>query len=186
MDGTFDVVCQTTLALAPYQGPAAFVAEYAGIIRHRPGTGEPPTTVGGFRLYKVLRGLAMSYGHEVHAVCRAHSPALLRYCRAVFDRRLDSFRTEVEGRFHCLGADLLILDSLTLAQRWRGHRLGLLAVRRLLDVFEGGCGLVVCKPSPWEGAGAHGKVRLRRYFKHLGFRRIGKTGYYGLSTADIV
>jgi hypothetical protein len=127
----------------------------------------------------------MTYGHEVRAICRAHGRKLLGYCDAVFDPLTSDFRIEVEERFHCLGADLLVIDSILLARRWRGLKLGLLSLRKVVDSFAGGCGLVVCQPTPLEKSGEQGTLKLRRHIKRLGFRRIGRSAYYGLSTADI-
>jgi hypothetical protein len=46
---------------------------------------------------------------------------------------------------------------------------------------------VVCRPYPLGDdtpeARRAGTVKLRRYVKALGFRRIGKTPFYGLSTS---
>src|SRR5262249_25084373 len=84
-----------------------------------------------------------------------------------------------------------------------GLKLGLLAVRKMVDLLGGGCGLVVCHiaplrrdayrmlrvPKAWlprqksvEGR-KRGVVRLRRHFRQMGFERINRTGYYGLSMA---
>ena len=82
--------------------------------------------------------------------------------------------------------------------RWRRLKLGLLAVSRLVDL--GGCGLAVSLiaplrrdarpllrvPAPWL-PGHAGKqerraatVGLRRYFRRMGFRRLGRSPYYAL------
>jgi hypothetical protein len=78
-----------------------------------------------------------------------------------------------------------------------------LAVRKLIDLVAGGCGLVVSHiaplrhdanallkvPGPWlpgfatREARRDAVVKLRRYFRQMGFERIGRTCYYGLSMA---
>jgi hypothetical protein len=97
-------------------------------------------------------------------------------------------RDDVSRKFGCLDCDLLVIDRLILDRRWRSLRLGLLVLRKLVDFHEGGCGLVVCRPHPLEGpdtpeAIRAGKIRLRRYLKGMGFRRVAKTDFYGLSTS---
>jgi hypothetical protein len=95
--------------------------------------------------------------------------------------------------------DLLVLDYVILNPRWRG----LLAGRKMVDLLGGGCGLVVSHITPLR-ADAYGMLRvpktwlprpetaegrkqavvkLRRYFRQMGFERIGRTCYYGMSMA---
>jgi hypothetical protein len=45
-------------------------------------------------------------------------------------------------------ADLLVLDYVVSNPRWRGLKLGLLAVRKMVDLSGGGCGLVVSHIAP--------------------------------------
>jgi len=68
---------------------------------------------------------------------------------------------------------------------------GPLALRKLIDIHQSDCRLVVCQPYPLEKADTPaqrraGTVKLRRYFKQLGFRRIGPTDFYGLSTTYVM
>jgi hypothetical protein len=86
--------------------------------------------------------------------------------------------------------------------RWRGLKLGLLAVRKLVDLVGGGCGLAVCNiaplrrdahaelkvPASWlprHDAQQKPVLKLRRYFKRMGFVRVGRTAYYALSLARV-
>ncbi len=47
------------------------------------------------------------------------------------------------ARFDAAEPDLLVLDYVVLDPKWRKLKLGLLAVRRLVDMIGGGCGLAV-------------------------------------------
>jgi hypothetical protein len=87
--------------------------------------------------------------------------------------------------------------------KWRGLRIGLMATQKLVDMLSGGCGLVVSDilplrheaherlgvPASWipkHDTKEERKIarrKLRRHFRRLGFERIGRTPYYGLSTA---
>jgi len=183
--GDFDILCQTTVPLSSYNEPDDFVVEYRATIQH---DGE---AIGEAVLYKVLLGLACNYGEHPLDIFDAHSQALLELYIALFDPETGEIREEVDRRFECCGSDLLIIDSIVLDPKWRGLKLGLLALRKLIDLHESDCRLVVCQPYPLENADTpeerrEGKVKLRRYMKKLGFRRIGKTEYYGLSTTHVM
>lgn len=114
----------------------------------------------------------------------------------------DEFISSYNGviRMDC---DLLVLDYIVLHPRWRGLKLGLLAARKMVDLLGGGCGLVVSHiaslrpdahemlrvPKSWlpRQKTAKGKkqavLTLRRYFRQMGFERIGRTCSYGMSRA---
>ncbi len=83
--------------------------------------------------------------------------------------------------------------------------MGLLAVRKMVDLLGGGCGLTVSHIAPLRhDAHENLKVpasglprdasreerreatrRLRSHFRRMGFERIGRTPYYGLSMAHV-
>ena len=48
----------------------------------------------------------------------------------------------------CSGTQLLIVDRLEVDQKYRGNRLGLLAIRKLIDILGEQCSIVVIKPIP--------------------------------------
>ena len=182
--GRFDILCETCLPLCSYDEPDDFVVPYTATIRH---DGE---TIGEVVLYKVLLGLALNYRQNSCEVFDAHSAELLDVYEALFDPDTDDFWEDIEQDFQPVANDLLIIDSITLDPKWRGLKIGLLALRKLIDLLDGDCGLVVCRPYPLENADTpeqirQGKLKLRRYFKKLGFERIGRTGFYGLSTTLI-
>jgi hypothetical protein len=87
--------------------------------------------------------------------------------------------------------------------KWRGLKIGLLALRKMIDLLGGGCGLTVCRPAPlnpnarellrvpasWlpqqktDEAWTASVVKLRQYCRRLGFQRLGRTPFYALSMA---
>jgi hypothetical protein len=185
--GWFEVTCETAVPVLSYEEPDDFVVEYTGEILHRDEE-DRVTTAGEYGLYRVLGGLALNHGHDIYDVCDAHSQELHEVCCAVFNLETGDYRDDVSRKFGCLDSDLLLIDRLILDPKWRGLRLGLLVLRRLVDLHEGGCGLVVCRPYPLEGPDTPdqirvGKIRLRRYIRTMGFRRVGKSDFYGLSTS---
>jgi hypothetical protein len=121
----------------------------------------------------------------------------------LYDPEEGHFKEALTNRFHAMESDCLVLDYVLLHPKWRGLRLGLLAARKLVDLLGGGCGLVVSHiaplrhdahdmlrvPKSWlprhetkEGR-RQAVVKLRRYYRQMGFARIGRSPYYGLSLA---
>ena len=94
--------------------------------------------------------------------------------------------------------NVLGITYVALQPAWRGHRLGLLFLRRFIDRVALGCSLVVCKPEPFSAGGVESKeflhpetnvrvatAALRRYVELLGFVRVGKTPYHALSMEHV-
>ena len=134
-------------------------------------------------------------------MCDAYSGELHQVHTLLYEPGTYQYRAAIAGRFGQAGWDTLVLDYVLLHPRWRGLRLGLLAARRMVDLLAGGCGLVVCDLAPLRSGAAEllkvprawlpqhttaadrqQAVRsLRRYFRQMGFVRIGRTRFYGLS-----
>jgi hypothetical protein len=127
----FDILCETAIPLSSYEEPDDFVVQYTATIRH---DGE---TIGEVVLYKVLLGLACNYGQNSAEIFDAHSEELLKVYEALFDPDTDDFWEDIEQDFQPCGNDLLIIDSITLDPKWRGLKIGLLALRRLIDLLDG-------------------------------------------------
>ena len=123
---------------------------------------------------------------------------------ALFDRTEDDLQEAVRGKFDVLVNDVLVLDYILLSPRWRGVKLGLLAARKLIDMVGGGCGLVVSWVHPLNPDAAEFKRvprgwilrhaskdeervarrKLRRYFRGLGFRPVGRSRFDALSLSQ--
>jgi hypothetical protein len=186
--GWFEVTCETVIPLAAYDGPDHFVVTYKGEVYCVEDDGGGEEKAGEYTLYRVQRGLALDYRQSLFEVFDAHSADLHEAYAALFNPRTDWLKDEVVATFEVVEPDLLVIDELILAPKWRGVRLGLLILRRLIDLHRSGCGLVVCQPYSIEGddapkTGREGTVKLRRYVKALGFKRVGKTPFYCLSTS---
>ncbi len=116
------------------------------------------------------------------------------------------FRDYVTDRFDAMQFDLLVLDYVVLSPMWRKLKLGLLAVRKMVDLIGGGCGLAVSLIAPlrrdaakllgipkgWlprhqsKGERRAAAVRLRGHFRRMGFSRLGRTPYYALPMNQVV
>ncbi len=107
-----------------------------------------------------------------------------------------SFRETLVRRFEAGECDLLVLDHILLDPKWRGLKIGLLSARRMVNLLGGGCGLVVSHIAPLRRE-AHvqlgvpeawipeptGPGAVRRYFRRLGFERLGRSPFYAMPTA---
>jgi GNAT superfamily N-acetyltransferase len=88
--------------------------------------------------------------------------------------------------------DILLVTRIEIKPEYRGHNVGLVAMRALIDMFGKGCGLVVCQPFPLQYGGntpvAHDDKeyqkaleKLRKYWSRVGFKRVPKTDLYALA-----
>lgn len=201
---SFELTLKTAASLHPGTTPARYVSVFDGVIRCR--RGEKVTRVGRVRAMRLHADLAWRDGVSVRAVCRAHSVELHRLYAALFDHEEDDLCLTVRAQFDTAASDVLILQGIALHPRWRGLRLGLLALRRLLDLAGGGCGLAIAafRPMTPDAAAALGvppawapvaadqeavrlaRTRLRQHFARLGFERIPGTRLHGVAPARLV
>ena len=57
-------------------------------------------------------------------------------------------RAKLEKRFESFDIDLLVLNSIVIDPKWPKLEVRLLAVKKMIDLLGGGCGLVVSKSAP--------------------------------------
>lgn len=157
-------------------------------------------TVGTVSFFIVNRGLAMNEGLNALDACDSVSQDVFEYGAAVLDAG-GSIKEEVARQFECIGGDLMILHCATILPGHRGKNVGLVAARRIIQLY--GRGLVVCRPQPLQHVGESESSRdvdplmeydrfkstavaakraLRRHWECLGFQRIGASDFYALST----
>jgi hypothetical protein len=196
----FDIILSTRASLHPEVEPHEFISSYQGVIRAE-GDDGVLHRVGRAHAFRVHMGLAANQGEFLLDVFDAHSQPMCDLYAALFDPETDYFTEDIVRQFKAMDSDLLILDYIVLHPRWRGLKLGLLAARKMVDLLGGGCGLVVSHiaplrpdasdmlrvPKAWlpRQKTAEAVRKLRRYFRQMGFERIGRTCYYGLSMARL-
>ncbi len=198
----FDIVSQTTGNLHSDGEPDDFIAEFTGLIRAE-GDDGVSCRVGKVHAWRINAEVAAASGEPLFDVCDAHSRELHDVHTLLYAPGGYQYWDELVDRFDQAGWDTLVLDYVVLHPKWRGLRLGLLAARKMVDLLAGGCGLVVCDIAPLRSDAAEllraprswlpkhettaarkqGVLSLRRYFRQMGFERIGRTRYYGLSMA---
>jgi hypothetical protein len=87
---------------------------------------------GKLHAWRIHADLAWANGESVFDVCDAHSQALHEVYAGLFDSEEDTLKEAVRTQFDCFDSDILVIDYVVLQPRWRGLKLGLLAVRKLL------------------------------------------------------
>lgn len=199
---TFDLDIGARVSLHADGEPSDFITAYDGRVLATDDTGRTKVA-GRVVAHRVQAGLAADHRESLFDVCDAHSGDLHYLHALLYEPGGYGFRPAIVERFEAYEADLLVVDHVVLAPRWRGLRLGLVVVRKLVDLVGGGCGLVVADISPlnpemyqelrvprgWlpaaasEGVRRAGAVKLRRHFRRMGFERLGRTPYYALPTA---
>jgi len=197
---SFDVVLRTRASLHPCGEPDEFVSAYNGVITCTDDETGRLTNVGRVHALKVHASLAADHGESLFAVCDSHSHELHLLHTMLYEPEGYAFRDAIVERFEAIECDLLVLDYVVLAPKWRGLKLGLLAVRKMVDLLGGGCGLAVSLIAPLRHDShsllrvppswiplATGKqsrreaaVKLRQHYRRMGFVRLGRTPYYAL------
>ena len=196
---SFDIVLQTRASLHPDGEPSRFVTAHSGILVCSDETGIE-TKVGKVAALRVHAGQALEAGEPLFDVCDSHSQELHDLHSLLYETEGYSFHDGLVRLFDAIDCDLLVLDYIVLSPKWRKLKLGLLAVRKLVDLIGGGCGLAVSSiyplrrdahkllrvPRSWlprhadKAKRRDAAVRLRRYYRRMGFVRLGRTGYYAL------
>jgi hypothetical protein len=203
---SFDIVLQTGGSLHPGGEPDDYIADYTGLIRCTRDRDGRVFKVGKVKAYRIHAGLAADHGESLFDACDCHSQQMHDLYAALFDPKQEDLKEAVRDQFDGVEADVLVLDYVLLAPRWRGLKLGLLAARKVIDLLGGGCGLTVADIAPldpdageflkvppgWISRHAdeedrrEGRRKLRRHFRRMGFERIKGTRFFGLSMARVL
>jgi hypothetical protein len=200
--GRFVIATNTETVLSRYQQPGDFVSEHTAILRFSSESGNEVCEAGELHAYRIHADRALEHGKSLLDVYDAYAQKLHNAYAAVYDPTTDAFTQATVEQFAPLDSDCLVLDYVVLHPRWRGLKLGLLAVRQFVDLVGCGCGLTVAEMVPLTVAHASARIptgwlpphesretrkeatrKLRRHFRQMGFERIGRTPYYGLPMA---
>ncbi|QDU20549.1 hypothetical protein [Urbifossiella limnaea] len=197
---SFNISIRTGGSLQSYGEPSDFVSSYIGVITCTDDDTGEVTKVGRVTAIRVHAGLAQDAGEPLFDVCDSYSQELANVHALLYEPDGYSFREPLMLRFEAMESDLLVLDYVVLNPKWRKLKLGLLAVRRFVDLVGGGCGLAVSYIAPLRHAASRmlgvpkswlpsherkadrraAAVRLRGYFRGMGFERLGRSWYYAL------
>ena len=199
--GSFEIILQTETSLHAHGEPSDFISQYVGLIRYERDRDGKLFKVGKLGAYRINAALASDHGEPLFDVCDAHSHEM-HFCHTLlYEPGGYTFKEQFVERFVAMETDCLVIDYVLLHPKWRGLKVGLLAVRKMVDLLGGGCGLTVCHIAPLNPGAAEFRkipkswiprqqspeerkeatVKLRGYFRLLGFERIGRSPIYGLS-----
>lgn len=107
---------------------------------------------------------------------------------AVLDLRNGDLREEVIERTDGNGSSLLILNSVQLADRWRGFGVGALLAGEAILGLDGDAHVVATYPAPFDGSEGEARDRairkLQRVWTQLGFSHLSD-GVYILDPARV-
>jgi hypothetical protein len=112
---------------------------------------ESDIVVGKFRLYYVDIASAINTGYvDVFDIFDAHSDSTADYYDSLFDPDTVGFSDNLQRLFdyEIFEQSVLIIDRLELLPGYRGKNLGLTIMRRLIQRFSAGAGVVAIKPFP--------------------------------------
>jgi hypothetical protein len=197
---SFDIILRTEASLHPDGEPSDFVSTFKGIITCTDDATGKVSKVGKITALRVHVALAHNAGEALFDVCDCHSEELHLLHTMLYEPNTFHFNDGITLRFDAIQSDLLVLDYIVLNPKWRKLKIGLLAVRKLVDLIGGGCGLAVSEIAPLRHDAAKllgipkkwlprhkskeerraSTVRLRQYFRRMGFERLGRTPYYAL------
>ena len=107
--------------------------------------------VGKFRQYYVDIASAINAGYtDVFDIFDAHSESTADYYDTLFDPDTVGFSENLRKLLEdeIFEPNLLIIDRLELLPKYRGQNLGIIIMRRLIQRFSAGVGVVAIKPFP--------------------------------------
>ena len=164
---------------------------------------------GKFRLYYVDIASAINTGYiDVFDIFDAHSESTSDYYDSLFDPDTTGFSENLQQLFNyeIFEQSVMIIDRLELLPGYRGKNLGLTIMRRLIQRFSPGAGVVAIKPFPLQfeqsipaedKSGWHAEMqlssfreteqdsirKLQNHYGKLGFVEMKSTPHMILSTA---
>jgi hypothetical protein len=194
-----------TLRTRLQEGCAAgdFIQSISGRVFARQEAGERDRQFGSLSASLVQFGSALDHGITAEQLGDGISGLIAEYWEQMFNVDTCRWKDEIREEFEIAGSDLLIIDYVALDPLLRGHGLGLAAVRRTIEIFGSGCGLVACKPWPLQFtpefadnvrrlkrlqppalAQDEAVRKLRLYWSKAGFWPLGESGLFVMSMSQ--
>lgn len=148
-------------------------------------------TIGRIRGQKLDLCEACERRCSMFQVCDGESQELYDIYEAIFDHhRGNEIREDLD--LDSFG-DVLIIHDMKIAPKYRGHKLGLLAMLQTIKTMGGGCSMAVIKPFPLQFSGEVTEKnqkkfdaalkKLNEYWERVGFIPIKGEEYYYLDLA---
>jgi hypothetical protein len=124
-----------------------FVHSISGKIIAEPGN-RGKEDAGHIGASLVQFGEALDHGISAERLGDGISGDISEYWEHLFDVETGYPKEEIQNEFEVVDLDLLIIEYVAISPKFRGLGIAESAVRRTIDIFGTGCGLVACKPWP--------------------------------------
>jgi len=134
----------TTASLHQDYGGENFLHEILGKISISNVEDHNEQQAGELRAWLIQFLEARAHNFSPRVLGDGYSLEISRYWQELFD--LDEFRPEIQNGWQTEGADLLIVVSILILDRFEGQGIGLAALGRTIDLFSRSCDLVACNP----------------------------------------
>ncbi len=159
-------------------GPNDFLHETHGTIVSLDES-EQETLVGKFRLYYADVDSAMEEGFDTFEVLDSYSHTL-EYHDLIYESNGTelSEKLQKELNYDVFGCNLLMLDRLEILPQYRGQYLGLIIMRRLIQRFSSGAGVIAIKPFPLQFEHKPSSEEEHRWRKELKLSILSKNEGY--------
>jgi hypothetical protein len=144
--GSFEFLLRGEVELQPGREPGCTVTDFRGLIRYRDLDTGLTKACGRLRAYRLNVRQAMEC---IPAVCGKRGRNLISTALGMFDRDCWAYRDVLRSHLGLLmGEEALLIDHVVLRPKWRGLGVGLAAICHALRTLGGGCGPMVCDPTP--------------------------------------
>ena len=138
-----EIVFQLSAPLAQSETSREFVQMITGEIRDS----EVNRALGRIDASLIQVGRIADAGEDLFELMDSESSELADYHSAFFKSHACDYKDSIRAQFvDIVFLDFLIIHCVEVQPEFRGHRLGLMSVSRLIDLFGDNCGLVVLKP----------------------------------------
>jgi hypothetical protein len=147
---------------------------------------------------------ALDHGIDALRLGDGISGDISEYWERLFDVQNGRLKEDLQADYEVLSMDLLIIEHLELYPRFRGLGIGASVIHRTIDVFGPNCGLIACKPWPFQFTPAAiadqaalrrlalpdikegvALQKLRKHVSGMGFWPLGDTGIYLTSMSQM-
>jgi len=187
--------------------PNRLVPRLYGEIFQYVGDPDNKVKIGTIDANVFLRCRAMDEGVDTYHVMDSVDSTLFECFEAVLDPEIDDWSESLHRVYRELWRpEVLYIREIKLDENYRGKGIGAMVVKEVVALFGSFCGLIVCKPFPFQYAGwqdedeEHTKMRnqpgfeekrqadfakVARFWTRLGFRQLPDSDFCVFSTETL-
>lgn len=190
--GYLEVTFTTQVKLFRYEwDDPSGVLQIVGRASHYDAKARMSLDVGWVLAYRICEEDTEASHMSMIDECDAVSQSLFQIADALLTQD-DEWKRRLSNRFDFAFSGLLVIATVEVEEPYRGHDVGLALVRRTMDIYGKGCGIIALEPFPlqYSNSGERrppGFVAARRklikHWRRLGFELLPRTPYMVLNTA---